>query len=128
MKNLLMLLIASMALTACHRKPDSPPTGAAALLPNNPPVTTCTGGTVMYSSPAGETVGSNSSRMLIVPGFDLGCGSSMHVYIRKDNTQSWFELGTADLGASYYALSGNVVTVYNKTGITQEIDIEAILK
>lgn len=129
MKYLPAVSLTVLAFAAgCHKSPDAPRPQVVSAAPAPPPVTNCQGGTVTWSLPAGNTINSNSSMLFTVPGFDLGCGDSVSVFLRKDSTQTWFQLGNVNHGASYYALSGNVVTVFNMTGIVQEVDIEAVLK
>lgn len=127
MKKILFLLL--LATTACHKKPDPQPVPQPVTATNPPPpvVSTCQNATVMYSLPTGQMVLSNNSRQFTIPNFDLECGDTVNVFMRRDNTQAWFQLGTVDLGASYYALTNNVVTIFNRTGIDQEADIEAVL-
>lgn len=134
------LLLLTVFLNACSKHPDDPPAVATPVTtnppppplpqppPTPPPVTNCQGATVPWQSPSDWTINDNSSKTFTVPGFDVGCGDSLRVFIRKDSTQSWYELFNVNMGASYYSLAGNVVTVYNMTGIVQEVNIQAILK
>lgn len=133
MKTLFLLILTLPFLSACHKKPDNPPQVAASTTatpppPPPPPVSSCKGATVPWSSPTGEIIQSLNSRAFTIPDFDLGCGDSVRVFIRKDNTQAWFELANVNAGFSYYSLADQMVTVFNMTGIDQEVDIEAILK
>lgn len=132
MKTLLLIVLAGLALGACKKSPESPApeivqSTTTTTNPPPPPVNHCQGGTVPYSLPGLPTIPSNSSDQYTITGFDLGCGDTLHVYIRKDSGQAWAELGNVNQGASYYALSGQVVTVFNMTGITMEVAITAVL-
>lgn len=134
MKKLLAIILLGLTTCACHKKPDAPAPLATPTDHSNPqpppptPVTNCQGATVLYSLPGIQTVNDNSSKDFVIPGYETSCGDTLQVFIRKDSSQAWFELHDVNLGASYYSLVNQTVTVHNRTGIVQEVDIEAILK
>lgn len=129
---LLAVTLLPILFGACHKKPDAPDPLAAPLSHSDPqplpPVTSCQGSTVLYSLPGIQTVNDNSSKDFMVPGYETSCGDTLQVFMRKDSGQAWFELHDIDNGASYYSLFNQTVTVHNRTGIVQEVDIEAVLK
>ena len=119
-----------LILAACSKHPeDKRP--AATPTPASPPINNCQGATIPWSLPlnmgAQETIPDNSHRDFTIPNFDSGCGDTLNVYLRKDSGQAWFQLPDHSTGASFYLLNGNNVTVYNATGIVQEVTIEAVL-
>ncbi len=135
MKSLIVLSL--LALSACTKHPDAPapqvqpvngPTQPPP--PQPPPVTNCLGSTVLYQLPGNPLINDLSSRSFVIPGFEVSCGDSLRVYMRRPNIQlePWTEYFNVDNGASYYSINNQTVTIYNKTGIVLEAYIEAILK
>lgn len=136
MSKLMVLLLVSLSLTACQKKPDPPaPVSEPAVStnpppPSPPPVSSCQGATVMYSMPV-DTIPDNSIKSFVIPNFELSCGDSLQVFIRNPQSpqgQGWTELHDVANGGSYFSILNQTVTVHNSTGIVVEVDIEAILK
>lgn len=131
-----LLLLTLVSLTACHKKPDAPtPALAQATQPSTPnpnpppPVSNCQGSTVLWHSPANDTINDNSSKDYLVPGFEVSCNDSARVYMRLPNGIGvpWTEYFNVDNGASYFSIAGQTITVHNRTGIVLEVYIEAVL-
>lgn len=131
MKYTTLLALIVVSLSACHKKPEEPAQVAVSTTqPQPPPVTNCQGATVPWSLPSGQTINDLSSKDFTIAGFDVGCGDTLRVYMRRPNifpADPWTEYFNVDNGASYYALNGQIVTVYNKTGIVLEVAIETVL-
>ncbi len=141
MKTTYLILPLAMLVIGCHKKPDAPAPSAVTAPPSDspeptpttptpPPVTSCKGATVLYSLPSGELINDNSSRSFTITGFEVSCGDTVRVFMRRPNIQGepWTEYFNIDNGASYFAINDQVITVYNKTGIVLEVAIEAVLK
>jgi hypothetical protein len=137
MKHIQLILLLSL-LAACSKKPDAPTPQPAASTPpttTNPkppppsPVTNCQGATVLYSSPV-DTMPSDpvpNSKTYVIPGFELSCGDTVQVYFVAFGTPPT-PLQQGANGASYYTIFNQTVTVYNSTGHSVNVDIEAVLK
>ncbi len=144
MEKIYSVLALSLLVTACQKKPDPPAPDVASTTttttnpPSNPPanpppppVTNCQNATVLYSLPGGQNVNDNSQRSFVVTGFEISCGDTLNVYFRAAGitpAPAWIQLHDVNNGASYYSITNQTVTIFNKTGIIMEADIEAVLK
>lgn len=138
-----LLLVALLALstTACTKKPDAPapqqqaqtitpPQTNPSQPPTPPPVTNCTGATVMYSMPV-DTQTDNTIKNFVIPGFEISCGDTLTVLIRNilnAPTDPWTTLHDDPAGSSYYTVTNQTVSVHNNIGNTVYVEIEAVLK
>lgn len=87
----------------------------------------------MYSMPI-DTMPDNpvpNTKDFVIPGFELSCGDSLQVFFRNVGVPPatpWTTIQEGSNGASYYTILNQTVTVHNATGITVNVDIEAVLK